>query len=206
MTNMNVTSLMTLLTAPENILKNVYSLLRQVDPDLDKNLEAYQAAVTALEEGIGDSVIPSTIEYIAASEKEIAAELLYVAWLGFQQNIDCFQNPVNTLMLRRDYEEIHREYRMHTLPDVQEALIVKEAFHAVLRKMPEEKRLLVDGISDFVIYLDTKGYKIAHYFGFLVADSFLYHVIPGYAKDTFTTGIYSWGIEDFLKIHLDPLR
>lgn len=55
------------------------------------------------EEEFGNSVSPNAGLYIQAVEKQIAAEMVYVGWLGFQQNLACFMNPVNALMLRADY-------------------------------------------------------------------------------------------------------
>ena len=157
------------------------------------------------EEEFGNSVSPNAGLYIQAVEKQIAAEMVYVGWLGFQQNLACFMNPVNALMLRADYEDIHRERRMHTLPNVQEAMTVINAFHDALRAFPQEKRDLTGGITDFICYLETTGYKVAHYFFFLLADNFSYHVIPGYTKDTVKAGIYGWGSKKFMKVDLKKL-
>lgn len=53
---------------------------------------------------------------------------------------------------------------MHTLPNVQEAMTVINAFHDALRAFPQEKRDLTGGITDFICYLETTGYKVAHFF------------------------------------------
>lgn len=87
---------------------------------------------------------PSVDEYIAAIEEEISAELVYVAWLGFQQNIECFNNPINTMFLKMDYEDFHRERRMATLPQVQHALKTINAFHDVLRTRSGFNHCLVE--------------------------------------------------------------
>lgn len=202
---MKVAEIMNKLTAPNNVLENVYSMLRQVDPAFEGEYASYIVAKKNLEDEFGDTVTPNISSYIQAVEKQIAAEMVYVGWLGFQQNLACFKDPVNALMLRADFEDIHRERRMHTLPNVQEALPIINAFHEAMRAYPQDKRDLSDGITDFICYLETTGYKVVHYFCFLLADELLYHVIPGYTKDTVTTGIYGWGIEKFLKVDLKKL-
>jgi len=197
-----VKSAMAHLADPNVILQNVCSTLRKIDPQFVKEEQQYYTAVAALKEEIGNTVSPSANEYIAAKEQEICAEIVYLVWLGFQQNLECYQNPVNTMFLKLDYEDFLRERRLHTLPDVKNALKTIDAFHKVLHTLPGEKMNLTDGITDFMCYLETTGFKLAHYFGFILADDFLPHVIPGYCKDPVTTIQYTWSIRDYLK--LDP--
>ena len=201
-----VKTLMTQLTDPKVVLQNVSDVLRKIDPNFAQEELQYLAAVEALKEGIGETVSPSASDYIAAREQEICAELIYVGWLGLQQNLECFQNPVNTLFLKMDYEDFHRERRMHTLPEVQKALEIINAFCEELRTLPEEKRNLTDGITEYMSYLETTAYKLAHYFGFILADKFLYHVIPGYANDSVTTMLYAQDLRDYLQLDLKLLE
>ena len=201
-----VKSVMTQLTDPKIVLQNVSDVLREIDPEFAQEEKQYNDAVATLRDTIGDSVSPSATEYIAAKEQEICAELIYVAWLGFQQNLECFQNPINTMFLKMDYEDFHRERRMHTLPEVQKALKTINAFYEVLRTLPEEKRNLTDGITDYMSYLETTGYKLAHYFGFILADQFLYHVVPGYVSDPVTKMQYGWDLQKYLQLDLKVLE
>lgn len=201
-----VTSVLTQLTDPKVVLQNVSDTLRKIDPSFIQEEQQYLSAVDALKEAVGDSISPSASEYIAAREQEICAELIYVAWLGFQQNLDCFQNPINTMFLKMDYEDFQRERRMHILPEVEKALKSINAFYDVLRTLPEEKRNLTDGITDYMSYLETTGYKLAHYFGFILADKFLYHVVPGYVSDSVTTMQYESDLRKYLQLDLKVLE
>lgn len=104
-----------------------------------------------------------------------------------------------------DYEDFLRERRMHTLPEVQNALKTIDTFHDALRTLPDKKMDLTDGITDFMCYLETTGFKLAHYFGFILADDFLPHVIPGYCKDPVTIIQYTWGLRDYLQLEPEQL-
>ena len=95
---------------------------------------------------------------------------------------------------------------MGTLPQVQQAAKTINAFHNVLRSFPEEKRNLTEGITSYISYLETVGYKLAHYFGFIFADQFLGHVIPGYRSDMTTTMQYERELEDYLELDLRKLN
>ena len=201
-----VTSVMTQLTDPEVVLQEVSETLRKIDPNFTHEERQYFKAVDALEAAIGASTAPSASEFIAAKEKVICTELIYVAWLGFMQNLKCFQDPVNTMFLKLDYEDFHRERRMHTLPEVQDALKTINAFYEVLRTLPEEKHNLTEGITNYISYMETTGYKLAHYFGFILADRFLGHVVPGYCSDSVTTTLYKWNLQKCLQLDLTPME
>ncbi len=201
-----VKSVMTQLTDPEVVLQNVSETLRKIDPEFTKEERQYFQAVDALEAAIGDSISPSAREYIAAEEKKICAELVYVTWLGFQQNLECFQNPINSMFLKMDYEDFHRERRMHTLPEVQKALKTINDFYEALRALPEEQRNLTEGITEYMSYMETVAYKLAHYFGFILADQFLYHVVPGYTNDPCTQMQYAWDLRKYLQLDLRMLE
>lgn len=203
---LTVKSVMTQLTDPELILQRMSDTLRKIDPKFVDEEQKYFSAVDALKEVIGDTVSPSASEYIAAREQQICAELIYVAWLGFQQNLECFQNPINTMFLKMDYEDFHRERRMHTLPEVQKALEIRNAFYEMLRTLPEEKREITEGITEYMSYLETTGYKLAHYFGFILADQFLHHVVPGYVSDSVATMQYRWDLQKYLQLDLKVLE
>ena len=134
---LTVKSVMTQLTDPELILQRMSDTLRKIDPKFVHEEQKYFCAVDALKEVIGDTVAPSASEYIAAREQQICSELIYVAWLGFQQNLECFQNPINTMFLKMDYEDFHRERRMHTLPEVR---ILRGASYSPRRKAEDNRR------------------------------------------------------------------
>ena len=201
-----VKSLMNQFTSPEVVLQNVSNALRQIAPDFVKEERQYYESIGVLKDTLGASMKPSVDEYIAAIEEEISAELVYVAWLGFQQNIECFNNPINTMFLKMDYEDFHRERRMATLPQVQHALKTINAFQDVLRTCSGFNHELTEGITSYITYLETVGYKLAHYFGFIFADQFLEHVIPGYRNDTVTTMQYERELEDYLGLDLRKLN
>ena len=201
-----VKSVMTQLTDPDVVLQEVSDTLRKIDPAFADEERQYFEAVDALEAAIGDSIAPTVSEFIAAKEQAICAELVYVAWLGFQQNLKCFQDPINAMFLKQDYEDFHRERRMHTLPKVQEALETINAFYESLRTLPEDQRNLTEPVTSYICYLESTGYKLAHYFGFKLADYFLGNVVPGYCPDPLTTMQYERDLCEYLQLDLDVLE
>ena len=193
------------LTDAAAIMQDLKETLREIVPNFRAEEEKYEAACGVLIEKIGDSVTPSARDYLAAMEAECAAALVYIGWQGFRLNMDIFSNSVNALLLRGDFEDLHRERRLPTVPGVQEHNRTIHAFYDALRDRHDDQDL-TDGISGFYPYLETTGYKLAHYFGFRLADGFLRYVIPGYTDDSVNTTLYKMALHDALDFNPDLME
>ena len=194
------------LTDPKKVMAEICETLRTIDSEfLDAEIK-YLAAASNLEKALGDSITPSVGEFLAANEEEFVAEIIYIGWQGFQLNMDIFHAPINAIMLRGDYEELHRERRLGTLPMAEKARDTINAFYEMMRENYRDKLDLTEDITGFYSYLQTSGYKIAHYFGFRLADLFLPYVIPGYIDDSVNTGYYRRTLQEYLDIAIDRLE
>ena len=185
---LTVESLFNQVANPKQILASIKKILTEINPQFSAEEQKYRQAAKKLlasVEGGG----PSAEEYLAALEVRYGYELLYIGWQGFQYNLDCFNAPVNALMLKGNFEDLHRERRLHTLSHTQQTQEVINAFHDALKK--SNRLELTDDITDFYCTIETEGYKIAHYFGFLFTDRFLPLVVPGYTPDSVITDTYS---------------
>lgn len=167
------------LTDTDAILDATYETIAALDPNYGEEMASYQEGLQALTQAI-----PEAEEYILALRKELASDLRYALWLGFQWNLECFHNPVIKLIMDADFEELCQESRMHTLPDAQAALKNAQTF---VHSLPEDKRELLNPITDHFAYLKTWGYKLAVCEGFRLADGLLPHLIPAYTPDTMLT-------------------
>lgn len=169
-------NLLAQLTNIDAILDATYETIAALDPNYGEEMASYHESVQALSQAI-----PNAEKYILALRQELASDLRYAMWLGFQWNLDCFHNPVNKLLLNTDFEELCQESRMHTLPDAQAALQNAQTF---VHSISEDKRELLDLVSDHFAYLKTWGYKLAFCDGFRLADNLLPHLIAAYVPDT----------------------
>ena len=80
---------------------------------------------------------------------------------------------------------------MHLLPVAEKANKITYTFLEELRASHRDKLDLLDGVNSFYSYLQTVGYKIAHYYGFVLADQLLPHLIPGYYADSVYVSTYA---------------
>jgi len=194
------------LTNPKKVMAEIRETLRTIDPEFIDAEIKYLSAASNLEKELGNCITPSVGEFLAAKEEEFVSEIIYIGWQGFQLNMDIFHAPINAIMLRGDYEELYRERRLGTLPMAKNARDTTNAFYEVLREKYRDKLDLTEDITGFYSYLQTSGYKIAHYFGFRLADLFLPYVIPGYVDDSVNTGYYRRTLQEYLDIAIDRLE
>ena len=200
-----VKSILTQVTDSELVFQNVMETLRTVDPSFEDEHRQYLHSVDTLMNSLRTEDSTKVMGYIAAKEKAFCSEMIYIAWLGFQQNIACFRNPINTEFLKLDYETIHRENSFQSIPKIHSVLSEINDFDCSLRSLPDDIQNIAMGITDFFSYLETVGFKLAHYFGFAFADRFLGHVVPGYAPDSATTTQYAMMLQKYLDFNLSLL-
>lgn len=190
------------MTDPKTIMAEIRETLRTIDPQFFDAEIKYISAASYLEKELGGSITPTVSEFLAAEEEAFVAEIIYIGWQGFQLNMDIFNAPINALMLRGDYEELHRESRLGTLPMAKKARDTIDAFYKGMQERYKDKLDLTADITSFYSYLRTTGYKIAHYFGFLFADQFLPYVIPDYVADRANTGHYRKTLQAYLDVDM----
>lgn len=110
--------------------------------------------------------------------------------------------PVNKMFLKLDYEDIHGEEVMKSMPNLSQYWEKTNVFY---RSQPREQQQLFDPVTSYYSYLQTAAWKLAHYFGFLIGDELLQDVVPGYRPDIALSISYGREIRDYLKVDTDKL-
>ena len=185
------------LTNPSALYEDLLKTLREIDPKFLAEEKQFQETVASLKSAMTDTEANSLDTYLAAAQEEVAATMIYTGWLGFQLNLDCWKNPINKLMLDQDYEEITQERSFESIPNIKYARLKAEA---AARGIPEEQKDLLSDIGSYFSYLYITAPKLAHLFGFGLADEVLQHVIPGYCPDRLYTKRYKSNVAGYLKL------
>lgn len=159
------------LTDTDILLESVYQAIAEVDPDYADEMAAYEQAVQALLQAV-----PGAETYLKALRQELASDIRFAMWQGFQWGLDCHRDPVYKLMAQLDFEELCQESKMHTLPAAQKAQAAARAF---TQSLPEDKHPLLDPIIDHFAYLETYGYKRAYNAGVELADRLFMLIASG---------------------------
>lgn len=182
-----IRSLISQLTDTQTALDAIRSLLRQTDRNHPVEERSFMDGIQAIRDAVGLSVADRLLHEL---EEQLAAKLIFLFWNGIQMNGACFRDPVKKEFLYQDYEMIHQEHLLRTLPTVR-----PEATD-ILRQLPQD---LADPIISYICYMETYGYKLAHYLGFRVGDDFLPWIIPGYISDQTLTLRYKATLDQYLK-------
>ena len=202
----SVHSLVNQLINPKSVMSKVKEILREVDPDYEKEEQAFISACATFEASLGDSVSFTAQDYLDALENSFASDIVFVVGRGFKLNLDIYHNPVNALAFKLDYEDLHQERMMHLLPGAKHASKTTYALLEELRASHRDKLDLLDGIHDYYNYLKTVGYKVAHYYGYLLADQLLPHLIPGYYADNAYVSTYSLILHNDIGVRIFDLK
>ncbi len=197
-----IATMLTHLTDPESIMRNLKETLRIMDPEYPQEEQKFLHAAAALEQTAAGPDGPTAREYLAARDAAISAGMVFVLFQGIQLNLDIFRQPVNALLLKEDYGVMHRESLLRTVPAVQKMRETQDAFSAA--RKPQQ--WIMEDITAYYAYLETVGYKLAHYFGFRLADRFLPYVVPGYYSDGENSARYAGELGQYLQMDLNRLE
>ena len=187
------------MTNVKYIMDGLKDTLRSIDPEFKDEESRFLQALAFLTQEENPVRANQVLKYVAVREEALAMEMIYIGWQGFQLNMEIFKNPVAALMLREDDEDLHMERRLCTLPTARKAREYQSAFWAEASMFPADKKDFLQSLDDYFAYLQTAGYKLAHYFGFHLADQFLPYVMPGYIRDPLNTARYLRRMADSLQ-------
>ena len=152
-------------------------------------------------EGTSDTSKMIINEVIELREKSIAASMLFAGHLGFQANIDNFVKNSLSPVQFDEPEQYLNEFVMRNMPiSVQTASKLRSVYEAIT----EEQKAIYEDLASYFILLEDHGTKLAHFYGYMLANHWLYKMIPGYVEDQFQTHRYAKNISTYLGIDVLP--
>ncbi len=185
------------LVDPKRILAKTGAILREIDPAYRAEEAAYTQALLVMREQL-----PEALEWIEFQEAAAAADILFMLWNGLLLNLECFHNPTCKQFLQLDYEDIHREGTMRSMPDSRRC---RDKATAFLRSLTVQQNDLFEPVTAYFAYIETSAYKLAHYFGFLAGNELLPKVEPGYVPDHALSGTYGMELQRYLEVDIQKL-
>ena len=155
----------------------------------------FDETISLLKTELEQDTSPSATDLADAIYQQIGSTLLFSYCLGLKANLDHFIDPVSRTFLDVDPEVYLRENIARQLPDYLRAQRVQEQFYKALSRIQREK--YDDGITTYICHLETVGPKLAHYYGYLLGNQLLPHVILGYVSDAQLTLRYRYMLEAY---------
>lgn len=191
-----IQKLFTQFNSPESILRAMRDTLQEICPQHQQEQYAFEQGLRILREALDDDQNKLLDSYIEEEERSIAEHFFYLFWKGVQQNYDCYRNPANSYFLKMDFEDFHQESLMRSfLP-----LNYKDIGTTFTRSLPKDIVVLSEPIVSYYCYLQTWGYKLAHYNGYKYANQFLTKIIPGFHPNFCLTIRYQSILENYFNI------
>lgn len=186
-----IESILSQLTS-DALLTDLKSVLREQDPEFPPVEAAFRETADALAAEIGKT---EAEKLLAARDQQIISDMVYSFYLGFQANLSNFRNPVASQFTDLDHPSFLREHIMQTLPQRVKAGGIISALHAAHKELLAE---FGEPIRDYYIYLEVTGPKLAHFWGYTLANRFLPWVEPGYVSDGVQTTVCAMELHRFL--------
>lgn len=182
-----------------NIVGTFVQWMSKEHEDFAADYQRCMDAIATLQQELGDAVTDET----DAIEKQCASDLLFSGLLGLKANLDNFIDPVARNFLDVDFDVYLREETAHRLPAYEEAQKVRDRFCSLLT--PAQKEIYEDVLT-YNSHLETVGPKVAHYFGYILGNTLLPRVVPGYHSDMVLTIKYNAMLEDYFGRHFLPIE
>lgn len=187
----------------EAILERMRKILRRMDSEYPQVEDRYHEGIRDLKESLSPEGQSSLDKIIDLENERMAADFLFLSSKGYNQNLACFQDPMQRKFLDLDFEDIHDESIMEGMQANEEYRKCADSFYGSLT--PEQQKL-ASSIRDYYSYLETTAYKLAHYMGFRMGDEVLPLVVPGYRPNTALTHAYRHKIYQQLGVSLEKLE
>lgn len=175
----------------EEIYDSLIHFMTEEFEDFAVARNQYERAMDILRAELGE---PLVLGAMGAIQQQTVSNLLFSGFLGIKANLDNFMNPLSRNFLKVDSEIYLREKTAHRMPEYERAQSILDQFHNTLS--PDQKELHEDVIV-YVSYLETIAPKLAHYYGYLLGNELLPHVIPGYYADMVLTVQYRMMLRDY---------
>lgn len=173
----------------------IQTLYNQME-DFPAIYQAYLDAIEKLHTELAPEAKNEIKKYVTAIEQICASYLYYAGTQGLKMNYDHFINPMtpNCTWPQVDYDDYLRSHIAESLPLYQSAYRFKEKFE---KQLPKNLEGVIDAVTNYESALECGGIKLAHYYGYLMGNEWLYHCIPGYHPDMVLDIKYTQTLEQY---------
>lgn len=176
---------------------------------LKDNIEDFRAcenefdiSVTNLKNSLSEGKVEQLNELIAWMYVKMITEMKYELILGMKANYDYYAAPATGNFLESDIGIYTKEKTLFSLPACVEA---QRSIMRLNDSLEVDENEFYDGIREYFIYIDTVCPKLSHYIGYLMGNSLLAKIVPGYAPSIEHTYRYTSVLEEYFGCKLDSI-
>ena len=169
------------------VVEALSQVLREYDTEFNDAEKRYIVAVETLRNNLSCDTTPSVDEYLNACEADIVSLTISAGYLGFRVNIENFHHPIGIDFVRLDTIDYLKDHIIGHFKENYEAERIRDAFY---KGLPEELKPMYSAISEYYIFMECAGPKLAHYAGYIIGNHLLPWVEPGYRADRSQTDAF----------------
>ena len=165
----------------EEMLQKMLGAIESVSKDFPRIKEEYEQSIFMLRCELGDEKVD---KFLNAINRRCEADMLFCGSLGYHANLNNFRDPIARTFMDVDFEEYLRVEVLQRMPQRQAAENEIEAFYHSLNEM---QKGVYDAVSDYLVSLELDLTKLAHYAGFMFANTMLEYTEPGFVPNAVLT-------------------
>lgn len=174
------TQVMTILN-DEEMLQRMLEVIERVSKDFPHIKEEFEQSIFMLRRELGDEKID---KFLNAINRRCEADLLFCGSLGYQANLNNFRDPIARTFMDVDFEEYLRVNVLQRMPQREAAENeIDEFYHS----LDEKQKGVYEAISSYLVSLELDLTKLAHYAGFMLANTVLEYTEPGFVPNAVLT-------------------
>ena len=145
---------------------------------------------------------PEILMFKFAIMQKTCSSLFYAGCLGFRMNYEHYLDPLKPTCVCScvAFDTYLKTEQMRELPLYRASNRAIADFKLLL---PPEQLTKFSNVEELSGYLDVVAPQLAHYYGYLAANSLLEHLVPGYRRDVLLDAEYTRMLEQHLGFKLD---
>lgn len=185
--------------AKENMVADVIGFMGENFEDFKNIKKDYDEALVALQHEVGYD----KIEHLKNAVDECTmVQIIFCESLGFKTNLEIFRNPEKSNFYEQDFEVYLGLTDMESILQYRcERKVIDDFLHS----LTTAQKVFFDTIQEYLIYLDCTVPKLAHYMGYMLGDSLLEFIEPGYTSNNVIAKGYKGFLEDWFGIKVETV-
>lgn len=183
----------------ENTTNHILAFLEKHFEDFRCCRKEYEEALASVEVTFGKECADNLRDAIKARTDEDA---IFSQSLGYQTNLECFRELHKPFFYETDFEDYLKQEARESIPARYEQ---EKKLHSFIESLSDEDKEAYSPIREYAVYLECSVPKLAHFIGFMVANSVLPHTELGYKPNTVLTVGYRSFLTEWFDVDVNEI-
>ena len=183
----------------ENITNHILAFLEKHFEDFRCCRKEYEEALASVEVTFGKECADNLRDAIKARTDEDA---IFSQSLGYQTNLECFRELHKPFFYETDFEDYLKQEARESIPARYEQ---EKKLHSFIESLSDEDKEAYSPIREYAVYLECSVPKLAHFIGFMVANSVLPHTELGFKPNTVLTVGYRSFLSEWFDVDVNEI-